>query len=126
MSEPKSINAKIEAMFKIREKVRKLEADIKLLNEEKDAISAALMEQMDKEGVTKSAGKNASVTISEAVVPSVENWDEFYKYIHRKKFYHLLERRPSVSGCRELFDKSGRIPGVVPFTKRTIQLRVAK
>lgn len=121
-----TINQKIEKMYTIREKVRKLEQSIKELNEQKDTIAAELIEQMDAEGVTKSTGKNASVTLTESVVPSVENWEEFYKYIHRKKFYHLLERRPSVSGCRELFEKSGRIPGVVPFTKRTIQLRTAK
>jgi hypothetical protein len=63
------------------------------------------------------------VSITESVRPSVENWDDFYRFIHRHKYYHLLDRRPSVTGCRELFETKGNIPGVVPFTKRKINLR---
>jgi len=125
-SKPTSINSKIDAMFKIREKVRALESTIKELNEEKAVIEATLLEQMDAEGVTKSSGKSASVSVSENVKPSVEDWDAFYAYIHRMKLYHLLERRPSVSGCRELFEKRGKIPGVVPFVQRSINMRINK
>lgn len=113
-------------MFKIREKVRDLESQIKLLNEEKSEIEAQLILQMDAEGVTKSAGKMASVSISDNVRPSVEDWDAFYAYIHRQKLYHLLERRPSVTGCRELFEKRGKIPGVVPFVQRQVSMRTNK
>lgn len=126
MANLKTINAKIDAMFKIREKVRDLEGQIKLLNEEKAEIEAELLAQMDAEGVTKSAGKMASVSVSENVRPSVEDWDAFYAYIHRQKLYHLLERRPSVTGCRELFEKRGKIPGVVPFVQRQISMRTNK
>jgi len=118
-----TIGKKIDTMWKLREQVRKYEQEIKLLNEERDGIERELLEQMDKEGVTKSSGGKASVTVSENVKPSVEDWDAFYKYIHRMKMYHLLERRPSVSGCRELFEKRGKIPGVVPFVQRQITMR---
>lgn len=120
---PKSIGKQIDAMFKIREKIREHEAEIKRLSAEKDEIEAQLLEQMDKEGITKSTGGKASVTVTENIKPSVEDWDAFYKYIHRMKMYHLLERRPSVTGCRELFEKRGKIPGVVPFVKRQITMR---
>ena len=123
MAREKTIGQKIDMMFKIREKVRELEGEIKLLNVEKEELEAELLEQMDKEGVTKSTGGKASVTVSESVKPSVEDWDAFYAYIHRQKLYHLLERRPSVTGCRELFEKRGKIPGVVPFVKRQITMR---
>jgi hypothetical protein len=78
------------------------------------------MEQMDREGTTKGGGKSATVSASESVVPQVTDWEAFYKFIHRMKWYHLLERRPSVTGCRELFETKGAIPGVMPFTKRKL------
>lgn len=121
-----TVNDKIDAMFKIREKIRKHESEIKELNEEKARIEVLLLEQMDSEGMTRAAGAKASVTVTESIKPSVEDWDLFYKYIHRMKMYHLLERRPSVTGCRELFEKRGKIPGVVPFTQRQIQMRTNK
>ena len=118
-----TIGVKIDSLQKLREKKRKLEASVKEVAEQMSGLEKELMEQMDTEGVMKSTGKLASVAISESVKPSIEDWDLFYGYIHRNKYYHLLERRPSVTGCRELFEKRGKIPGVVPFTQRTINLR---
>lgn len=121
-----TVNDKIDAMFKLREEVRKHEAKIKDLTEQRQKIEVELLQQMDEQGMTRAAGAKASVTVSESVKPSVEDWDMFYAYIHRMKMYHLLERRPSVTGCRELFEKRGKIPGVVPFTQRQIQMRTNK
>lgn len=118
-----TIGVKIDSLQKLREKKRKLEAGVKEVAEAMATLEKELMEQMDAEGVMKSTGKLASVSISESVKPSIEDWDLFYGYIHRNKYYHLLERRPSVTGCRELFEKKGKIPGVVPFTQRTINMR---
>lgn len=118
-----TIGVKIDTLQKLREKKRKLEASVKEVADSMSTLEKELMEQMDTEGVMKSTGKLASVSISESVKPSIEDWDLFYGYIHRNKYYHLLERRPSVTGCRELFEKKGKIPGVVPFTQRTINMR---
>jgi hypothetical protein len=110
-------------MYKVREKKRALEGKIKELDAEYAKLEAALMELMDEAGVTKSTGSKASVSISTNIRPSVENWDLFYEYIRKNKYFHLLERRPSVSGCNELMEGRGKIPGVVPFVQRRINLR---
>lgn len=121
-----SIGAKIDALFALREKKRAHEESIKELEKNMGTLQAELITQLQAEGITSSRGKKASISISENVVPQVEDWEAFYAYIHRKKYFHLLERRPSTSGCRELFEKNGRIPGVVPHTKITLNLRTAK
>lgn len=121
-----NIGSSIDKLYAVREKIREYESKIKELQETKSELEAQLLQCMDKEGVTKSTGKRASVSISENVKPSVEDWDEFYKFLHRNKAYYLLERRPSVSGCRELFEKRGKIPGVVPFVQRSVNLRTLK
>ena len=119
----KTIGARIDSLHNLREAKRLLEQKVKEVSEEMCAMEAELLEIMDKEGVSKSTGNLATASVSESVKPSVENWDDFYKYIHRMKYYHLLERRPSVTGCRELFETKGKIPGVVPFTQRKLNLR---
>lgn len=121
-----SIGAKIDALFALREKKRVHEESLKELEKNMSTLQAELITQLQVEGITSSRGKKASISISENVVPQVEDWEAFYKYIGRKKYFHLLERRPSTSGCRELFEKNGRIPGVVPHTKITLNLRTAK
>jgi predicted metal-binding protein len=118
-----SIGTKIDKLFSLREQKRALEAEVKQISEQMAELEAELIEKMDAEGVVKSTGKTATVSISESVRPNVDDWDAFYKFIHRYKFYHLLERRPSVTGCRELFETKGAIPGVIPFTQRKLNLR---
>ena len=118
-----TIGAKIDQLHALREQKRALEEQIKQLSGQMDVLENQLIDQMDKEGVTKSTGNAATVSITASVKPSVDNWDAFYAYIHRFKYYHLLERRPSVTGCRELLEIKGKIPGVVPFTQRKLNIR---
>lgn len=115
----------IDERFILREQKRAHEEAIKQLEQKLQSNESALLELLDKEGITKAAGKRATVSISENIKPSVEDWDRFYAYIQRNKAWHLLERRPSVSGCNELFELKGAIPGVVPFKKRQVNMRNA-
>ncbi len=118
-----TVGAKIDALHALREEKRQLEELLKAKAQEIDLVENDLIEQMDQQNITKSTGSKATVSISTSVKPSVEDWDVFYAYIHKNKYYHLLERRPSVTGCRELFDHKGAIPGVVPFTQRKLNIR---
>lgn len=120
---PASIGALIDNMWALRELKRKQEAATKETEAKIEIVTAQLLETMDSDGVVKSTGKSASASITEQVRPDVKDWDEFYKFIHKNKYWHLLERRPSVTGCRELFETKGKVPGVEPYVKRTINLR---
>jgi hypothetical protein len=119
----KTIGELADEMFAVREKKKLAEELVKAIGEELALAEQALMEAADAQQTTAGKGKLASFTVGESVVPQVKDWDAFYKYIYKNKFAHLLERRPSVTGCRELFDTKGAIPGVEKFTKRKINLR---
>lgn len=118
-----SIGASIDKLFALREKKRGYEELIKEVEKQYAVLESELMLLMKAEGVDKATGKKASTSITTSIRPNVENWDDFYRYIGRTKYFHLLERRPSVTGCRELFETKGKIPGVVPFTKESLNLR---
>ena len=118
-----TVGVKIDALHALREDKRLLEEQVKAKAAEIDAAELDLIGLMDAQHVTKSTGSRATVSISTSVKPSVEDWDAFHAFIHRHKYYHLLERRPSVTGCRELFDTKGKIPGVVPFSQRKLLVR---
>jgi chromosome segregation ATPase len=118
-----TVGSLIDRLHDLREKKRLLNDELKLLDSEYSETEKELMALMDSEGVTKSTGKKASAGISESIHPDVIDWDAFLAYIHKNKFYHLLQRRPSSTACRELFETKGKIPGVEPFVKRTINLR---
>lgn len=119
---PKTVGAKIDLMAKLDDQRKEYDELAKGLKNDYNIIEAALMEQMGREDITISSASLGSVKIGDSVVPNVKDWDLFYKFIAKMKYYHLLERRPSVSGCRELFETKGSIPGVEAFVKIKLTL----
>lgn len=115
-----ALSAQIDALYELHQQRKISEAQTEAIKEKIREAEAELLSRMDSEGLTKSSGQTSRVSINTTIVPSVTDWDAFYKFIGRHKYYHLLERRPSVSGCRELFETKGKIPGVLPFTKRRV------
>jgi ATP-dependent Clp protease ATP-binding subunit ClpA len=81
--------AKIEA-------VRKKHQD--LADEAEAAIAdidKQVLDLMDEAKTTDTAGQKFGFKIELSEVPRATSWDEFYKYIHKHRAYHLLERRPA-------------------------------
>jgi hypothetical protein len=124
VKKPPTIGSDIDALFDLREKKRDLEAAIKDIDGKAADIESRLMETMELNGVDKSAGAKASVSITSTVTASVEDWDSFYEYIRKNKFFHLLQRRVSDPAYRELLDAGKKVPGVQPFVKKRLNLRV--
>lgn len=123
MSKSRTIGELVDNMHEIRERKKAAEEVVKGIAAELDQAEQELLKAADDQQTTAGKGKLASFSVSENVVPQVTDWDKFYKFIAKNKWFHLLERRPSVTGCRELFDTKGAIPGVEKFTKRRVNLR---
>lgn len=117
-----TLGARIDQLHGLREQKRTLEQQVEAVKQQMGKLEAELIELMEREGVSKSTGRMATVSVTQSVKPTVEDWDAFYAFIKRHDYFHLLERRPSVTGCRELFETKGKIPGVVPFTHKTLRM----
>ena len=114
------IGAKITALTKLKTKKSKLEEQLKAIKAEIAELDAGIIIDLDASELVKSTGGTATVSIREAIKPKVDDWDLFYGFIYKKKYGHLLDRRPNVMGCRELFESKGKIPGVSPIVVRTL------
>ena len=119
-----TLGDKIDEMYALREKKRELETSIKDLEGRIATIESELMESMAAQGVDKMTGARASVSISTTTVAAVEDWDSFLAYIYKNKFGHLLQRRVSDPAYRELIEAGKKVPGVQPFSKQRLNLRV--
>lgn len=125
-AKPLSLGARIDALHALREDLRALQAQEKAVEERIKDAEATLMEVMQKEGIDKSTGKKATVSISESVVGNVTDWDLFWQFVFKTKQSHLLQRRVSDPAIRELFETKGKVPGVEPFTRRKLNLRAVQ
>lgn len=120
---PATTGAIIDQLWAAREEKRRLEEQVEEVEVVIKGVEEALMERLGAEGLEKATGSKASVSITSTVTADVQDWDAFYPYIAKNKFWHLLQRRPSDPGVRELWDAGKKVPGVVPFTKRRVNIR---
>ena len=120
---PATLGALIDAIHLEREKKRLVEEDVKKISERIAELEEQIMAQLDEQGLTQSRGSKASVSVTSSVVADVQDWDSFWPYVAKNKFWHLIQRRVSDPSYRELLEQGKKIPGVQPFTKRKLNLR---
>lgn len=115
----------IDRIFTLREEMRTLEKKITELNKEKTKIEDSLLADMDTQGVRSVSGRKATASVSENLVPSVEDWDSFHAWIRRNNAFYLLQRRANALPYRELMESrhGKKLPGVNTVTLRTLNLK---
>jgi hypothetical protein len=110
--------------------LEKKELEIKLKETESmiATIQKDLIESMDTAQIGESVSSSGhKVVIAEETVPHVdpENWDQVYAFIHDNNYYHLLQKRLSVTAYREFLNMGKPVPGVLPYTTRKIKFKGA-
>jgi hypothetical protein len=120
---PPSTGSLIDQHWAAREEKRRLEEQVKAVEKTIAELDTQLLERMDAEGLEKATGTKATASISKSVVADVQDWDAFWAFIAKKKFFHLVQRRVSDPAYRELLEAGTAVPGVQPFPKRKLNLR---
>lgn len=118
-----TLGAKIDALHALREEKRALEAKITEIEGKYKGIEEELMTDLDAQGLAASRGTAASCSITTSVSGNVENWDDFNKFVKKTGYFHLYQRRISELAYREMLEQGKPVPGVVPFTKKKLNLR---
>ena len=110
-------------LFELKAKKKELNEKLSDLNKEIFATESDLLRKMQDADLYDLGTENGRVYRQQKTVPKVVNWDQFYDYIYREQAGHMLERRPSVTACREMFDEGISIPGVDPHTFEQVSTR---
>lgn len=118
-----TLGSTIDQAYALREKKREAEKVVKAIEEEIAALNEVLFERLDEAETSKGEGKLASVSISNSIVANVTDWEALWPYIAKHKHFHLVQKRLSDPAVRELWEGGKTVPGVQPFTKRTLNLR---
>jgi hypothetical protein len=116
------LGAKIDKLAAYKAKKAEIELSLKEVDHMIDAIEDDIRDTLDAAGTMESKSSSGhKVEVVESTVPHVEDWDQFYEFIHQNKYYHMLQKRPSTTGYRELITMGKQVPGVLPFTTRKIK-----
>lgn len=117
------LGEKIAKLQQLHEQRAQVEQQSKALGAEIESLSADIMRMMDDAKLE--AAKHGSFVVEPLirVFPKVVDWDAFYEFISVNKYWHLLERRPTATGYREMLTLGREVPGVVKFDKRILTTR---
>ena len=120
-----TLGAQIDALFELRKKRDAAQEVVDQIESIIDAKTFSLQASMEAQGITRFAGGKATASVSESVVPQVEDWDAFYAFIRRNNAFELLERRAAAAAFREhaAHRRDHTVPGCVPYTKRKLSIR---
>jgi hypothetical protein len=118
-----NLGTSIDKLHELKKTKAEIEKQLKAIKDDILEAEAEVFEKLNEQGVTLSRGTTATASITESIIPSVEDWDAFYGHILDTGDVHLLERRPATRAYRELYEAGEEVPGIAPFTKRTLNLR---
>ena len=124
-SPPMATSAIIQKMADIREERRRIADRDKELVAEWRALEMELITRYEEQGVQKATTDAGTASITEMVVPQVVDWDAVYEHIRETGDFYLLQKRPAAAAFRELHESGIEVPGIQPYTKKTISLRKA-
>jgi len=113
----------IDKLHALREKKRLLEDEIKTIRQTMEEEEINIFAMLEEQEIPGARGHTATVSITNSVVPIIENDEIFFDHVLTTGDIHLLERRPSVRAYREMIEAGEEIPGLRPFTRRTLSLR---
>lgn len=119
----KKIDEMIDRMFMLREQKRGLEAQVKEVNSEIDDLQQELLARFRDVGTDYARGSLASASVTETIVPQIEDWGQVAEWVMENDALYLLHRRISSGPWKELRDAGTNVPGIEPFTKVAISLR---
>lgn len=119
-----TIGGMIDQLHALRERKRELQAEIDKVEGEYSGVEEQLMEKLAAEGVDASKGKVASCSITKTTVAEVKDWDEVFKYVKKTGHFHLFQRRITDGAYREILESGKKVPGIEPFVKKRLNLRV--
>jgi hypothetical protein len=119
----KELGTLTEQLFDQKQRKKALNAELSELNGEIRLTERGLLREMQEQELWEAGNQNIKITRSSKTVAEVVNWDQFYEYIYENKAGYMLERRPSLTACREMFDEGDPIPGVDPRTFEEVRTR---
>jgi len=118
------IGPSIDKLFDLREVKRQLEAQIKLIETEYNELATRLLEKLNAEGSDKGSGRFATASVTRTTVHDAKDWTLVDEFARKKNYMHLYQRRLSEPAVREILAKGIQIPGIVEFTKVTLNVRI--
>ena len=119
---PKSLALCADALYKTRQDRLELQRKADELKANETTLTEYIIDNLPKSDAGGVQGKFCRVSIVQKVIPQVENWDEFYKYIKKTGQFDLMQRRVADAAIKERWEDGKQVPGVGTFNKLSLSV----
>ena len=117
------INDKAIRLRTLRDKRIALNKEVAEMTEQIHELEQAVIDELRSNQMTMARVNGYTISITDAIVPVAEDWDEIYNYLISNAAPYLLERRVSIKPWRELAESGMVVPGTSVLTKTKVNLR---
>ena len=123
---PETLAKCADMLYSTRQARLELDKKVEELKRREAMLLEHLIDSLPVSDATGVAGRIARATVVTKEEPQVENWDDFYGYVHKNKAYHLLQRRISGPAIKELWENRKIVKGVGKVIVKSISLNKLK
>lgn len=114
----------------LRTEKQLLEKDVKALSASLEEIKEQIRMKMHAEGIEQTSVDGITVFLTDITAYNIADYGLFHDFILKEGHTGLLQRRVSNAYVKDLakdprfLEKYGTVPGLVPFAKENVNLRV--
>ena len=102
----------VDRLYKTREKRLALTAQAETLKTQEQELKKWLLDNLDKQDLTRLAGKLGQVSLKKSAVGTIEDLPAFQKYAKKHDALDLYQKRLNLEACRLRWDAGEDIAGV--------------
>ena len=123
-----TLNELLNTAKTLRIEKRDLETSVKALGRALEDIKLQIQTKMLTEGIDKTTAEGITVSLSDATVYNIADYELFHGFVLKEGHTGLFQRRVSNEYVKSLLTDPilglTSIPGLVPFEKQKVNLRV--
>tara|TARA_Y100001951_G_C11242961_1_gene241641 strand:+ start:486 stop:866 length:381 start_codon:yes stop_codon:yes gene_type:complete len=99
-------------LTEVRMNLKNLQEKERGFKSRKMELEAKIVSSLRQQGIDRVGNDSCTLSIKEEIVPTVQDWDEVYKYLIQTKQFELIQKRMSATAFRELLQMGLNVPGV--------------
>ena len=119
---PKALGACADLLYETKNKRLLLQKEVDALAAQEVLLKQHIIDTLPKSEASGVAGKLARVTVVTKVVPQVQDWDAFYKYVKKNSAFDLLNKALNKAAVEARWENNKTVGGVGSFNAVSVSV----
>lgn len=110
---------RVDEIKRLDEQIQKLKGRMSILAAKKDKLEKEGIHLLEKSGLEIVGNARWNTSVKETDVPTMEDFDKFWRYVHKNDIPELMTRAVNSKTWRE---RGMNVPGVGTFTRKKLSI----